>query len=113
MAFDIECSDKYQYFLAKRPRYHLKWIYTFDLTKVSVSECEMKKEYPNVFQIKDKGQICIFETENIAEWLKVINGAIEDLQKRLDRLGGARKISNLEVGDMCQSTDAMNSKFYD
>ena len=77
----------------------------------------MKKEYPNVFQIKDKGEICIFETENIAEWLKVINGAIEDLQKRLDRLGGARKtlrkISNHEVGDVCQSTDDMSSTFYD
>ena len=72
----------------------------------------MKKEYPNVFQIKDKDQICIFEAENIVEWLKVINGAIEDLQKRLDRLGGARKISNHEVGDICQSTDAMSSKFY-
>ena len=72
----------------------------------------MKKEYPNVFQIKDKDQICIFEAENIVEWLKVINGAIEDLQKRLDRLGGARKISNYEVGDICLSTDAMSSKFY-
>jgi hypothetical protein len=99
--------------LAKRPRYHLKWIYTFDLTKVSVFEHGMKKEYPNVFQIKDKNEICIFEAENIAEWLKLINGAIEDLQKRLNRLGGARKISDQKVGDVCQSTDAMSSKFYD
>ena len=99
-------------FLAKRPRYHLKWIYTFDLTNVSVFEHGMKKEYPNVFQIKDKGEICIFEAENIVEWLKVINGAIENLQKRLDQLGGAQKISNHEVGDMCKSTDAMGSKFY-
>ena len=73
----------------------------------------MKKEYPNVFQIKDKNEICIFEAENIAEWLKLINGAIEDLQKRLNRLGGARKISDQKVGDVCQSTDAMSSKFYD
>jgi hypothetical protein len=28
-------------------------------------------------------------------------------------LGGARKISDQKVGDVCQSTDAMSSKFYD
>ena len=51
---------------------------------MSVFEHGMKKEYPNVFQIKDKGEICIFEAEIIVEWLKVINGAIENLQKRFE-----------------------------
>ena len=56
-----------------------------DLSEMVVSRHRMEEAFPNVFFIKAKEKSYIFEDENIDEWLKQINNAIDEQQKKQEQ----------------------------